>query len=88
MSLEVLLIAELAKESRAVLCRRWMDPIPVPSRVVDLQDEIEFKETSASHAFAVRCRLCECESIYAIGDIRNFNGEPRKRTSRAKIAGA
>jgi hypothetical protein len=78
------MIAELAKEYRGVLRRRCNAPVPVSSKVVSLQDELEFVETSGQRAFIARCRLCECESVYATSDIQMFDGEPRKRGSRAR----
>ena len=82
------MIAEATKKYRAVLCRRCNEPIAVSSRVVSLQDELEYNETDAPGGFVARCRICEHESVYAIRDVQRFDGEPRKRTSRARAARA
>ena len=82
------MIAELAKSYRAVLCVRCNEPIPISAKVASLQDEIEHQETNAPHAFVARCKLCEYERVYAITDIRRLDGEPRRRMSRTRAAGA
>ena len=76
------MIAELMKNYRAVLCIRCS------AKVVSLQDEFEFNETDAPGGFVARCRVCEHESVYAIRNVQRFDGEPRKRVSRAWAAGA
>jgi len=71
---------------RAVLCRRCNQPIPVSAKVASLQDEFEFTETDAPGGFVARCRVCEHESVYAITAVQRLEGEPRKRTLRARAA--
>ena len=82
------MIKELTKTYRGVSCFRCREPIPVSAMVVSLQDEVEFKKTGAQRAFIARCKLCEHESTYAIIDIQVYDGEPRKRTLKARTAGA
>ncbi len=84
------MIAELKKSHLGVLCTRCGQPIPVPARIVRLRDEQEqiATETDAPGGFALRCKRCESEGIYAISDVQSFDGEPRKRHSRARAAGA
>jgi len=74
-------IAEL-KSYRGVFCVRCGDPIPVSARVASLQDQIAQRELHTPHAFVVRCKLCEYESVYAVRHVQWFNGEPRKRIAR------
>ena len=82
------MIAEIAKDYRGVLCRRCHEPVPVSSKVISLQDEIEFRETHASCAFTLRCRICDHESVYAMTDVRRFEGDPRSRRFKSRVVGA
>lgn len=81
------MIAELIRSYCGVCCRWCREPIPVSERVVILQDAVR-SEANLPHTFVARCKLCEYESIYTISDLQRFEGEPRKRASRAKAAGA
>jgi hypothetical protein len=81
------MIAELAKGYRGVPCRWCHAAIPVSATVATLE-EVETSESSAPRAFTARCRVCDGESVYAVSDIRTLEGEPRRRTTRARAAGA
>jgi hypothetical protein len=82
------MIAELTMSYRAVPCSRCNEPIPVSPRIMTLQDEIEHENGNAPSSFTARCKLCECESVYLIRDVKSFEGEPRKRNLRKRKAGA
>lgn len=81
------MIAEIAKDYRGVLCRRCREPIPISVKVASLHDEIEASEPSAPHAFVARCRMCDGESVYAMGEIQVIEGTPPARRLRARAAG-
>jgi hypothetical protein len=82
------MIAELMKSYPGVSCIWCSEPIPVSAKVASLRQESAHGETNSPYAFVARCKVCEYESVYAISGIEIFEGEPRKRTSKARAAGA
>lgn len=86
--LEVQVITELMKTYVGVYCHWCREVIAVSAKVVRLQSEVGHREANVPHTFAARCKLCEYESVYAITDVQRFEGEPRRRTSRAQAARA
>ena len=79
------MIAEL-KSYRGVSCVRCGEAIPISEKITDLEHKIARGDENLPHAFTARCKVCECESVYVIGDIRNFEGEPTKRRRKARAA--
>ena len=79
------MIAEL-RSYRGVSCFRCGEPIPVSAKVVSLQNEIAEGKNNVPHTFSARCYLCEQESVYEIKDLRRFDGDPPKRSTRARAA--
>ena len=72
------MIAALMKSYRGVTCIWCREPIAVPARVARLQNQLESEETNPPHSFIVRCKLCECENVYSIADVKTFEGSPRR----------
>ena len=80
------MIAEL-KSYRGVSCFRCGEPFPVSAKVMSLQDEIELGGVNVPHAFVARCHRCESETVYTIGEVLRFEGEPTRRNlKRARAA--
>ena len=75
------MIAEL-KSYCGVSCFRCGEPIPASAKVMSLQGQIERGEANVPHAFAARCIRCESETVYTIGEVMRFEGEPAKRNLR------
>jgi len=83
------MIAELMRSYRGVTCIWCGESIAVSAKVASLQDGVESEVTNPLHAFIARCKMCERESIYCIADAEDFDGLPRKRSSKkARAAGA
>jgi hypothetical protein len=82
------MVTESTKRNyRGVFCGRCRAPIPVSSKVVRQEDEIENEELNAPYTFPLRCRHCEQEGIYAMSDVQKFDGEPRARAVRSPTVG-
>jgi len=80
-------MAEPMQSYRAVSCSRCRDPIPVCERVIRSQEN-QRGQANVLQTFVARCKLCECESVYAVSDIQLIAGAPRQRRPRARAVGA
>jgi hypothetical protein len=74
-----------AKSYRGVLCGYCRQPIPLPGiveKIAGAEAESASQETGV-RSFHLRCRACEREKTYRIGDIAEFEGSPKPRSSRS-----
>ncbi len=76
-----------------VLCSRCEERIAAPKKAAALYEELKNGETSEgqdsiSRAFTLRCKVCNEEGVYAIEAIREFEGPPRVRAEKRKVARA
>jgi hypothetical protein len=74
-----------------VLCSRCNARIPVPKKAAVLYEETKDGAVNESHdvktrAFTLRCKACDEEGVYAMEAIREFEGPPRVRGEKSKIA--
>ncbi len=76
------------KSYQGVVCLRCNEPIAVSQKVVDLQGKIGETDASVPYTFTARCKSCEYENVYIVQDVRAIDGEPKRRASKAKRAGA
>jgi hypothetical protein len=72
---------------RGVSCSRCRARIPVSAKVARLQEELNLENTNAARTFALRCRSCEEEGVYAVANIQDFEGEPEPRRRQAQRKG-
>ena len=75
---------------RGVRCMSCRQPIPLPAIVVELDSRLqglraEQVDDHSARAFSLRCRVCEREKPYRTSDIVDFEGEPRRRSSRSHL---
>ena len=85
---EVIMTAEPKESYRGVICIHCHQPTPLPldadhkHKKFDQQDSDEFLIFSNP----LRCRACHGEAVYSPKDVREFDGQPRKRASRCHAA--
>jgi len=69
-----------AQHYRGVICGYCRQPIPLPAIVERTAGEAEAGSGERSiPTFHLRCRVCEREKTYHLGDIAEFEGAPRAR---------
>jgi hypothetical protein len=78
---------------RGVLCKSCRQPIPLPAILVNMEAAVGIKEPGSTHeyhsrVFSLRCRACEREKPYRASEVADFQGVPRTRVSRARLAHA
>jgi hypothetical protein len=71
-----------------VLCAHCRQPIPLPGIVVEGVARTDAEPDSAEpniRSFHLRCRVCEREKTYRMGDIAEFEGSPRTRGQKRRV---
>jgi hypothetical protein len=73
---------------RGVRCMSCRQPIPLPAFLIETDARFrglsrEVADEHCARVFSLRCRVCEREKPYRIGDVLDFEGEPRMRASRS-----
>jgi hypothetical protein len=81
------MIAEAKPSYRGVICLRCHQPTPLTSAADDKEKRFEEHGQQDSDEFAIfsnalRCRWCHGEAVYSPKDVREFEGNPRKRVGR------
>lgn len=74
---------------RGVLCGHCRQPIPIPG-IVERLAAAEAGSVSPEHSirsFHLRCRVCERERTYQMGDIIEIEGAPRSRPRAYRSVG-
>ena len=76
-----------------VLCSRCNERISVPRKTAERYTELKHSEASESQdaksrALTLRCKACDEEGVYAMEAIREFEGPPRVRVQKGKVARA
>jgi hypothetical protein len=85
---------ELIPQSyRGVLCKSCRQPIPLPAILIKMESAVGSQESGSTHehhsrVFSLRCRACEREKPYRASEVADFQGVPRARVSRARLAHA
>ena len=79
---------EVMKQSyRGVLCQCCRQPIPLPAIVLHIessraQSESALRQDQGGRVFSLRCRSCDKEMPYRMGDVVEIEGSPKLRISR------
>jgi hypothetical protein len=80
-------MAEAKQSYRGVICIHCHQPTPLTSAAEHKEKSFEEHGHLGSDEFAIfskplRCRWCHGEAIYSPKDVREFEGNPRKRARR------
>jgi len=74
------------QQYQGVLCWYCRQPIPVPGIVGRMvREDTDDASKSGTRVFNLRCRACEKEKQYHVGDIVEFEGSPRPRSMRTHV---
>jgi hypothetical protein len=80
-----------AKESyRGVICMHCHQPTPLTEAAEHKEKTFQEHGHQDSDEFAIfssllRCRACHGEAVYSARDVREFDGNPRKRVRRHAV---
>jgi hypothetical protein len=81
------MIAEAKQSYPGVICIHCHQPTPLTSTADGKERKSREHREGDSDEFAIfasslRCRWCHSEGVYTAKDVREFEGQPRKRARR------
>jgi hypothetical protein len=86
------MVAEAKQSHRGVICIYCHQPTPLTPSANHKEQKYEQQGQSPDDEFAIfsnllRCRWCHGEAGYSPKDVREFEGNPRKRVRRHAAGG-